>query len=299
MQEKSMSKDFDQFFETWDTAPRPDPDPKKKKKIKDQESEEDRDLLPTPPIDSSLTSYKQGKELNEIKVKGQVTEEQRELLKAAIVDATLYGTEAASLTCRGSGYVDSSGRDYEACPYLLQCPIYRTLGEQALPLTDACPVERALLENWNMLLAQEMDVDINDPGSYYDQTIVAQRAGIQLLMRRAMLGMANQPLLERILETDNGKFKTKLVVGNMNADFFLKALAADAKLTKEALLTRKGQQELLRGGFKDKSRQAAEMQRRIHQHVKTAKRTIKVDKETGLPVEMTQTIEYDKDQDDG
>ena len=188
------------------------------------------------------------------------TEEQRKLVDSAVKDIILSGASSGAMLCRGDG--DDEGKQ---CPYLKKCPLYRA--KIPLPIGYDCPIETAAINTWLQGYLRELEVNPHDAASSFDAQSAVAMAGLQLQILRARWGEALNPLLEQEIESimQNGpKTITNIVkVGNYNTDYREKAIKALNKMAKDNMQTRERKTVLMKSGFKDKSKHAAEVTERL------------------------------------
>lgn len=210
----------------------------------------------------------------EVAVSGDITEQQKQYLKDAMYQASIGGAETAAMACKGEG-----------CPYISKC----WLKKQAitLPVGQDCPIETALVKTWMSAYIREMDVREDDPMNFFDATVAQSMAGLRLVINRAMWGMADNPILQQVFETEGKLGTIKTISGNLNADYLLKAIERIQKLGSEALMSRKQKAALLKGGYKDKSKQSANLQEKVKQHIAQNMKTLEVDVD-GVPIKLSQ-----------
>lgn len=190
--------------------------------------------------------------LPEINLPTNVTEEQKQLVQDAVKDVVLYGARASAMVCKG-----------RECPYASKCPLLRA--EVPVPIGSECPVELYAMQIWLQQYYREMEINPYDVGAAYDITSAQMMAGLKLQINRASWGEAMNPLLEQEVTSVTNQFKNIIKVGNFNTDYREKAIKALNNIAKNNMQTRERKVALMKSGFKDKSKHAAEVTERLNQ----------------------------------
>lgn len=191
----------------------------------------------------------------ELKLPAHATAEQKRLIENAVKDVALYGIEASAMVCEGEA----------GCPYSKKCPILRR--GVPVPVGEECPVEIYAMKLWMQAQLREMEVNPHNVGSFYD--VVSSQAIVGLLLQnnRARWGESLNPLLEQTMEQITTRGRDEIVnvikTGNYNTDYREKALKLIERFGKQNMQTRERKAALLKSGWKDKSKHAAEVSQRL------------------------------------
>jgi len=272
--------DSENFFENWDT-PAPRPEPTRKGELSKPESVPPELISPT----SLSTSKKKRLSMAQIDTGFDlVSDQQKEILQAALVDSVIFGADVAALTCKGS-----------ECPLVKKCPLTRA--KVPYPLDSPCPWELAMIKTWVGAYMEEMEIDPMDPMTVYDASVAGQMATLRLLKHRAEAAMAEDPRLEKVFELATEKQATVVVTGNHNADYLLKSIELSRKVAQEAVMSRKSKAAALKGGFKDRSKQAAELHDRIRKQKQIAEKRVETElDENGVPKKLTEITRFEREE---
>lgn len=277
-----MDPDSDDYFPSWelaDTQPDPEPDLETPSEPEAEEPAEQAAPLAKVP-DYSMA---RGEELVKrnilvpVEVNTALSERQRQLLDSAMVDSVLFGADDAAMTCHGEGGVheEFAGQKIEPCPYANKC-WFRRVG-LPYPLGDPCPIEKALMATWVRQAQEDLGIQPGDQGANVDSSFAQHLAGLSLMRRRAMHGMAENPELERIFTNSTRAGDVTVVTGNMNTDYLMKAIELSRKVAEHALLTRKARAQTEGDTTNRSLRQVQELTERVHRQVKRVTKRAQLD----------------------
>lgn len=191
--------------------------------------------------------------LPQINLPANITDQQKELVEKAVKDVVLYGAQASAMICKGT-----------ECPYAAKCPLLRQ--SVPVPIDSECPIELYAVQVWLQQFYREMEVNPFDVGTSYDAASAQVMAGLMLQIHRSRWGEAMNPILEQIMtSTGPGGIQNTITTGNYNTDYREKAIKQLNKIAKDNMQTRERKVALMKSGFKDKSKHAAEVTERLNQ----------------------------------
>lgn len=269
-------------FGPWDI-----PEPKKPELPKEDPKPEPQEIfregigpLDTPPQAPLPPAAPTKLELIPVETPFPISESQKQFLDRTLFDAMTGGAYDAALVCRGA-----------QCKYVSQC--WFTHGKIPYPEGEKCPIELALAKNYVRGFQAQMGYGPLETNAFFDSATAGSLVALRLVIGRAMWAMAEDPQLQRVVESEmRGGGKITTVVGNLNAEYAFRAIERVQRIGADALLTRRHRAQILKEGSQDRSSEVARIQESARKHIAESRKTIKLDKD-GLPVELEEVTKFE------